>query len=92
MTALVTLRDTATGEAATFDWPMLGPFDDEWPADRALQFHWVENNWSCDCNRALEWMRRVKRMDEGAIEAVGTPCGHERYELVALTLDGVSVL
>ena len=90
MTALVTLRETATGETATFDWPWShDPSDD---SAEGLEFCWTEGNWSCDCNRALEWMRRVKHMDEDAIKAAGTPCGHERYELVALTLDGESVL
>lgn len=47
----------------------------------SAEFYWTEGNMSCDCNRAIIFGNED-----------GVCCTGKRYELLSLTLDGVSVL
>ncbi len=43
-----TMRDRVTGEVRSGEW-------EHADAD-AAEFQWLENNWSCDCNRSIEFL------------------------------------
>lgn len=50
-------------------------------------FQWVENNYSCDCNRELFWCE-----SEGIDPPEDPACGFEsRYRLLSLRVDGAEV-
>ena len=42
-----TLRDTRDGKAVVYN------EDYDWPDEHLMLFQWLDNNYSCDCNRWL---------------------------------------
>lgn len=72
-----TMQDTRDGTVRTVDceWPF--DLDDE--ATEILRFQWLDNNWSCDCNRSREFFGRDG--DESKI----MPCG-DKLKLLKLAI------
>lgn len=64
----VSIIDTTTGETRTFH--EADEEADEWPP-----FNWTEGNYSCDCNRALFFVRAKNEEDPNI------PCGEERFKV-----------
>lgn len=58
------IEDTKTGETRRFTEEC--PDNEE--SIEALEFMWLEGNWSCDCNRSREFAR-AKGLSEDQIEA-----------------------
>ena len=51
-------------------------------------YMWTEGNFSCDCNRELEFQRAG-----GEEEAEERECGHEKYTAIkAILADGTEVM
>lgn len=67
----ISITDTTTGETRAIQWEDCPP--DEWPT-----FDWTEGNWSCDCNREIEFHRAI------GVEIDQSPlvCGHGRFTVV----------
>jgi hypothetical protein len=80
MSYVVRIRDTATGEERDcpmrFDWFKPDGGDDE--------FWWTEGNFSCDCNRELEF-RRAAGEDPDA-NSVECNVGSNRFKALHATL------
>lgn len=77
----VTMKETATGEVRTF--PAKLPWGD------GSNFWWSEGNYSCDCNRELEWREAggLPRFPE-----IEGPCTEGRYVVLSINLpDGTQV-
>ena len=71
-----TIRDTRTGETVR------RRYDDlEW--DENSEPWWGNGNFSCDCNRQLEF-RRAKGENPGLDS---TECGEGRFKVLAIVLD-----
>ena len=78
----VTMRDTETQEERTFSMDGI-----EW--GDGSDFWWSEGNYSCDCNRHLEFQEAktgVRPMDDNI------SCNGERYTVICIKLeDGTKV-
>ena len=80
--AIVWLKDTETGEVAEID-------KGQWDL-RTFSYVWLQGNWSCDCNREIEFARAVGRE---LPEMDGPYClGEGRYTLERVTFGGVDVV
>lgn len=80
----VRIRDTVTGVELQCDMP--GDYDE------GAEYAWSEGNYSCDCNRALFFMRAEGGLSES--EMPFTPCGEGRYEatiIVPVNLDTIEI-
>jgi len=71
----VRFKDTVTGEEAE------KVYEYEW--EDGSDYWWSEGNFSCDCNRYLEFLR-AKGQDPALDEAVCNS-GDNRYEVVSIT-------
>tara|TARA_Y100000588_G_scaffold170332_1_gene184128 strand:- start:3401 stop:3661 length:261 start_codon:yes stop_codon:yes gene_type:complete len=60
----VTLLDKETGEEKVY------------PSTSISVFQWTENNWSCDCNREIAFLK------EGEDLGLEKPCTSSRYIVV----------
>lgn len=50
---------------------------------------WEEGNYGCDCNRGLFfWRARHGIGPDGGYNDPHTPCGHDRYYVLAINVDG----
>ena len=80
----VTILDTHTGETVTYEDEHY--FDDEYDSD----FIWDEGNFSCDCNRALFFLRAKGVPEEDIDHDDDTPCNFKanRYLVRILEKDG----
>ena len=67
------IRKNDTGEVHIYRSSIADEYAD------GLEFNWTENNFSCDCNRALAWLWAVGEDEEGE----GQPCGHTAYDIVS---------
>jgi hypothetical protein len=66
------IRDNATGEVRQYQtWEIYDPEDGEHPG----VFNWEENNYSCNCNRALFFARSIGA-DEPDVD-----CGDGKYSV-----------
>lgn len=70
--ALIHIRDDETGEVVIHE------EDTDLNTLHDLLFEWLENNYSCDCNRKLYWMRAkgYREADPGECH-----CGDTRYSI-----------
>lgn len=66
MSTIVFIKQMATGEEALY------PLDETW---QEAEFQWCDNNYSCDCNRAL-FFGRVKNIGEMDVR-----CGESGYRI-----------
>ncbi len=81
MSYKVLIRNNATGEVVESTQPY------EW--DDGNLFWWSEGNFSCDCNRELQFCR-AKDIDEPDRDA--NRCGEERFTVIkAILPDGTEV-
>ncbi|CAM0111840.1 hypothetical protein VPH5P1C_0206 [Vibrio phage 5P1c] len=60
----VTLLDRSTGEQRSY------------PDKDINVFQWTENNWSCDCNREIAFLKGGEELD------LEKPCTSSRYVVV----------
>lgn len=44
-----------------------------------IAFSWLENNYSCDCNRSWEFSRAASEPEDN-----DPPCGHSAFSLLAI--------
>ena len=82
----VTIKDLVTGE--TVESKFTVPWEDH------FRFLWEDGNFSCDCNRSLEFQRAKGK--EPDIEKDAAPCntcdGARRFRVVSIILaDGTKV-
>jgi hypothetical protein len=70
----VAIRNNQTGEVRIREYPT-------WDWDDHQFNFWTTGNFSCDCNRALEWLR-ADGEDETAEWKDATPCGHTRFTVL----------
>lgn len=87
----VTIRKNRTGETRVY----VDEYAQKW--DDFAQFNWLQNNFSCDCNRHLSWLRaggppkdkHSSRFWNGAHRA----CGDWRYSIMQVEdRDGIHIL
>ncbi len=73
---VVHILDRSTGDRATSPQPY------EWvkPDGYTDEYWWSEGNFSCDCNRALEfWRAKGKDEDDPELADENTPCQWEEF-------------
>ena len=70
----ITLKDTITGDARTFETEWFG--QDEEDANRNIEYLWEEGTYSCDCTRSIF----LWNFDDSK----HLSCGTNRIELVEL--------
>lgn len=77
------IRHVASGEERVHE----EAWDTEWGDAGTFMFHWLENNYSCDCNRQLMF-DRIPPGVRGPNDCEGVKCGSERYRVMWLEFDG----
>lgn len=81
MTYTATIIDIVSGERRTREFPMYAA------SEEGLEFMWSEGNFSCDCNRALFFVRAVGGTeDEARALANAVGCAGHRFRVPALML------
>lgn len=69
------IKNNDTGEVRTH--PTIEYFIDE-SCNEPNYFNWEENNYSCDCNRRLFWLRANNESDEDAWDI---PCSDGKFSV-----------
>jgi hypothetical protein len=70
-----TIKNTKTDEVRVYS------DDYDWDDEHNMMFQWFENNYHCDCNRALCFARAAGEDEDDAWE---TDCGHELYQVLSI--------
>ncbi len=81
---VATLQDSETFEIRAYAYTQ----EEKYAANQV--FWWTEGNAACDCNRH-DFFERVLSPDyddDHLNDGDGFPCGHGRYVLLGLTIDG----
>lgn len=80
---IIKLRNNNTGEVLDIPW-------DQWEDHH--HFFWTEGNYSCDCNRELEFIRAKYNRDTTWEEFDNVECGNSKYTAIqAELLDGTVI-
>ena len=83
----VCIRNVETGEERI----EVGEWDESaWGDVGTFQFNWLENNFSCDCNRHLQFLRAggPGPQDDPNWNEADRECGNKAYEVPWLEFGG----
>lgn len=73
MSYVVLLRRNTDGKVVKINYPY-----------EFSEFLWTEGNWSCDCNRELDFCRAINEMPP---ESTGTCLGRGKYSVLEIEVD-----
>jgi hypothetical protein len=85
----ILLRNTESGQEEILDLVWNGDWAGEDGPESSFRFQWLENNFCCDCNRHLEWIRKTTGREPDEDDWDDAECGHEKYRVLWLEFDGV---